>query len=447
MRLNLANLLQQGGQSQEAEQIYQAMLTETASDRTGIQLQVLPAYANYLSNTNRASQGEDLLKGYLANHADLQPPEQANIFFSLSQVARKAGHKELADEYQRAGIEKQRAVQPQPSGEGLLIGPELQKAQAAVSQGNLNEAVELALRVIASASYARDGEQIAWQVPSIASALASRKAPEKGEQLYHQLWILLQTWSVDNTLPLTQALQQYSRFLIAQKDRWGEAPAAIERYRENLLAAQGAETSELEQVIHLQIDFAHARAAQAEAVQGAKELLALEESLSGTTSLPYMRAAQTAANIYQSTGNLERALALHRQVIAIADMSLPENEPQRGFVRTNAALAFANARQFEEAERLANEAVGVGERMRPPRTNLFVPTVEQIRRMKSASESGPVLTDSVVNGSALRGGGWFDVHTVQTPNGVSRTMTVGPVAPLAAQPSVDKQPAQKAGQQ
>jgi len=34
----------------------------------------------------------------------------------------------------------------------------------------------------------------------------------------------------------------------------------------------------------------------------------------------------------------------------------------------------------------------VGERMRPPRTNLYAPQVEQIRRMKTAAESWPART-------------------------------------------------------
>jgi len=29
--------------------------------------------------------------------------------------------------------------------------------------------------------------------------------------------------------PLTQALQQYARFLMGQKDRWAEVPSAIDR--------------------------------------------------------------------------------------------------------------------------------------------------------------------------------------------------------------------------
>src|SRR5439155_12743307 len=161
-----------------------------------------------------------------------------------------------------------------------------------------------------------------------------------------------------------------------QKNRWGEAPAAMERYRENLVQARGAETSELEQVMKMRIEFARARGASGEAVQAAEELLAFEESLSGTTSAAYMRAAQTAAGVYQFTGNPERALALHRQIISIADVTLSPNEAQRGYVRINAAFAFANARQFDEAERLANEAVAVGERMRPPQTKAFAPQAD-----------------------------------------------------------------------
>lgn len=415
MRLNLADLLQRAGQSQAAEQVYRTLLAQTANDRNGMQLQVVQAYANHLCDTNRAGQAEDLLKNNLVNRADLQPWQESNILFSLSEIARKAGRQGPADEYQRAGMEKQRTAQPQQPAEGQLIGPDLQKANAAVSQSNLDEGFNLALRAVASASFARDGDQVAWQIPSIAAALADRKAPEKGEQLYHELLSLAQMWSVDNATPLIQALQQYACFLIGQKDRWAEAPAVIERYREALVAAQGGETGELEQVMHLRIEFARARGAQADAVQSAEELLALEESLSGTTSGPYLRAAQTAANLYQSGGNLERALALHRQIVAIADLTLPANEAQRGSVRMNAAFAFANARRFDEAERLANEAVSVGERLRPPQTNLFARQLDQIRRMQVAAESGPVRTDGVGNAAVVtRDGRWFDVSALPT---------------------------------
>jgi hypothetical protein len=445
MRLNIANLYQQAGQSQAAEKVYQTLMAETANDdRNGTMLQVLEAYANHLSNTKRADLAEDLLKGYLANHPDLQPGQETNILFALSAVERNAGRQELADKFQRAGMEKQRAAQPQNPPEGQLIGPDLQKAQAEANQGNLDEAVNLALHAMASASLARDGEQVRWHVPNIAAVLANRKAPDKSEQLYHQLLALLQTWSIDNAMPLIQAQQQYAaRFLIGQKDRWAEAPAAIERYRENLVLANGAETSDMENVMTLQIEFARARGAPAEAVQTAEELLAFEESLSGTTSANYMRAAQTAANVYQTTGNPERALALHRQIVAIADLTLSPNEAQRGHVRINAAFAFANARQFDEAEGLASEAVAAGERMRPPQAKLFASQVEQIRRMKTAAESGSVQMDGGINGAVITRGGWFAVHTVQAPNGTPNTMTAVP----ATQPLADKKPAENGARQ
>jgi len=139
----------------------------------------------------------------------------------------------------------------------------------------------------------------------------------------------------------------------------------------------------MEQVIQLRIDLAAASGSHADALQGAEDLLAFEESLSGTTSVRYMRAAQTAANVYQAGGRPERALALHRQIISIADLTLPPSDPQRGHLRINAAFAFANARRFDDAEQLANEAAAVGGQTQPP--NLFASQVERIRQMKAAA--------------------------------------------------------------
>ena len=87
----------------------------------------------------------------------------------------------------------------------------------------------------------------------------------------------------------------------------------------------------------------------------------------------------------------------------------------------------------------------VGERMRPPRTNLYAPQVEQIRRMKTAAESGPARTaDGVANGAVMTRGGWFKVGAIQAPN----TVTVVPGGtPQAEQPPGDKKPTEKGGQQ
>jgi len=118
----------------------------------------------------------------------------------------------------------------------------------------------------------------------------------------------LQTWSVDNTMPLIQAQQQYARFLIGQRDRWGEAPAAMERYRENLVLARGAETSDLEQVMNLRIEFARARGAPGEAVQTAEaQPIAFHQARSLLAQTPLdspqlPSRVQTLAQIYRSSG-------------------------------------------------------------------------------------------------------------------------------------------------
>jgi tetratricopeptide (TPR) repeat protein len=388
MRLRSANLYQQAGQSQAAEKVYQALLAENANDdRNGTSLQVLQAYAQHLSNTKRVDLAEEVLKSCLANH----PDQETAILFALSGIERNAGRSELAEEFQQAAMKKQRASQPQnPAEEApkrVTIGPDLQRAQAAASQGNLDEAMNLTLNAMGLASLARDGEQVGWQVANIAGVIVSRKGADKAERLFHELLALLQSWAIDNTMPLLQAQQQYAHFLIGQKDRWGEAPAAIEQYRENLVLTRGAETSELEQVMNLRIALARARGAREDAAQAAEELLAFQESLSGNTSAGYLRAAQTAAGVFQYSGDPEKGLALYRQIIGIADVTLSGNDERRGSVRISAAFAFVSARRFDEAERMANEAIAVAEGMRPARGELLAPQVGEIRRLIAAQSA------------------------------------------------------------
>ena len=403
VRLRIANLLQRAGQKQSAEQAYQALLNQTANDQPDLRVQVIDQYATFLSETDRGSQGIQMLKDFLENHQDLQPWQETNILFALSRVARQAGQKDLSDEYQRLAYEKQRAQQPRQAPAEPLIGPMLQSAQRAANEGHLDEAVNLALDAIASASSAPDGEQVAWQVPNLAAQLAGRKAPEKGEQLYRALFPLLEARAADNLQPLTQAQQQYARFLMSQKDRWGDAALAIDRYRDGVVTAQGAETSGMVQVQQLRIELAQNKGAHEEASQKADELLALEESLSGSTSTPYLHAMQTGAGVYQSNGRLERALELHRQIVAIADRTLQPGDAQRGFLRMNAAQMFAGARQFDEAERLAAEAVAIGQSLQPPRPELFRGEVEQIQRMKANTQSGGVTAQPGIFGTFLSG--------------------------------------------
>jgi hypothetical protein len=394
LKLNLARVLQQAGQKEAADQIYQGLLTQTEDGPDGSRLQVLQSYSDYLSTTERAAQAGKLLQGYLADHPDLQPWERSNILFSLANVARRSGDTKLADQYQRAGTELQRSQQPPSSPGGPLIAPVLQKAQAAASQGNIDEALTLAFQAMDDSPRAPDREQVAWQVPSVAMQIANRNAPArteqlgKAEQLYRRLLTLVEGWSADTVQPLIEARSQYVRFLISQKDRWAEIPAAIERYRETVAAAQGPATNMDERPLELAREFAQIRGDTAEAVQDADRVLEMEASLSGTTSQPYMRAVQNAANAYQFAGLQDRALALFRQAVAIADAVFPSNDPQRGFVRISEAFALANARQFEEAERLAGEAVAIGRRVNPAQAKMFAVQAEQIGKMRAAAESG-----------------------------------------------------------
>jgi hypothetical protein len=409
MQLRIAGLLQRSGQKPGAEQIYQALLNQSANEDRNFQTQVEQQYAHYLSDTGRGADASQMLKDYLANHGDLENWQQANLLIALSQIARKAGQNDLADQYQQAGMEKQRAGVPEQIQTGPLVGPELQKAQAAANQGNVDEAVRLALDAMGSAGLAQDGEQLAWQVPNLAFQLAERKAPDKAEQLYRTLFPLLEARAVDNVQPLNQALPQYVRFLMGQKN-WGDAALAIDRYRDSVVAAQGADTAGMVYVRQMEIELAQTKGVRDEAEQKAEDLLAFEASLSGTTSVPYLRVTQSAANVFQSSGKIDRALALHRQMVAIADRTLPANDPQRGFLRMNAAMAFAIARQFDEAERLANEAIAVGQSLHPPRTDVFQRQAEEIQQMKANPPSHGTSSSGVSVGrlgTALAPGGWY----------------------------------------
>ncbi len=391
IRLNLANLLQQAGRTQNADQVYQTLFSESSNET---QAQVLQAYADHLSTTNRAGQGEQLLRTYLAGHSDLQPWQETNLLSALARAAGGAGHNTLADEYRRAVKEKQSALQPPQKSDRPMIGPDVEKASAAVNAGHLDEGVSLASQAIASASVAQDGEQISWQVPSIASILATKLAADKGERLYQELLAQLQARSVDNMSPLLQALQQYVRFLIGQKNRWAEVPGMLDRYRDAVIAAYGPDTSEFNQAIILRSDFAGACGAPIEAEHAAEGLLTREASLSGVTSEPYMNAAQTAAGIYESTKRPEHALELRLQVVTIADQALASNDARRAFARMNAANALIGVRQLDAAERLAMEAVAMAEQLRGVQQEMFIRQLDQIRKMKAeavrraARESG-----------------------------------------------------------
>src|SRR5439155_12039384 len=162
-----------------------------------------------------------------------------------------------------------------------------------------------------------------------------------------RLFSLVENWSADNLQPLLMVSQNYTRFLIAQRARWAEVPEAIERYRTLLIAAHGPESGSLVDALHMTIEFERGRHAPPMPLTPAEDLLALEETLSGTTSEPYLRALRTVTQVYDYNRDRERALPLRRQMVAIADRVFNANDLQRGTVRNEAAWALAAQGQFD----------------------------------------------------------------------------------------------------
>jgi len=381
---NLACYMGQAGLLDQGDQVYRQLLQQ---NRDGPQeAQVLGMYAQYLRDTKRGAQGETLLKDYLAGGVNLDPQQKANILFNLANLAQGMGDSNAADEYRQAG----QALQPQPPAPPLgqvRIGEELQKAQAAVNRQRLDDAYALALDALdaAAAAQAADGQQAGWLVPQIAHALAANKEPAKAEQLFQRLFALAQSWSVDSMQPLIAVTQSYTRFLMSQPDRLSEVPAAIEQYRRVLIDANGPDSGSLAEPLQMKVEFERSQLQWQKADASARELLELQESLSGNTSEPYLRDLQTVAQVYEGAGDSARALPLDRKTITIADLlATPNTDWRRSQTRLDTALALARLGQFDEAEELGEEAVALQRPTRTPRPPVEQ-QLEQIRWMRQAA--------------------------------------------------------------
>jgi len=384
MQQSLAGYLRQAGLLDQSDRIYQQLLQQ---NRGGPQeSQMLGMYAQYLADTERGAQGARLLQEYLAGSSNLDPPQKMNALFQLANIARGAGDSKGADEYQQAA----QALQPQPLSPPalqVLIGKELQKAEAALKQHLLDDAYRLALHAIDTAAQAADGQQVEWQVPEMAESLAANHEPAKAETLFQRLFALAQTWSVDSMQPLIAVTRSYAQFLINQPDRWGEVAAAIERYRSVLTDANGPDSGSLAEPLRMRLASEHARSQWEKADASARELLELQESLSGNTSEPYLGDLQTVARVYEAAGDSARALPLLRKAVVLADLHAAPNDWRRSETRMEVAMALARLGQFDEAETLGEEAVTLQRPMRTPGPPLSQ-QLDQIRQMKQAAAAG-----------------------------------------------------------
>lgn len=390
MRQHLADMLRQAGQTGEADQVYQQLVVESQSRQDPNYVQVLVSYANYLNNTKRSGTAESLLSDYMANHPQLEGWQESNLLYARAAAARASGDSDRAAEYERVARDKQQAMTAMPQ-EQFSVQPLLQKANTAAWAGNPEEAFGLALQAIEAAPHAADREQIAWQVPGIASGLSNKKAPDKAEQLYQNLFGIVQSWSAENQQPLLNVAQSYARFLMGQKERQADVSEAIERYRKMLMSARGAGTGHLQDPLQMTIEFDRVHGSEKRALLAAQDLLALEESLNGGTSEPYLQAVETLAGLYEAGGDSERSLRLFRRAVAIGDLVYSANDARRGNTRTRLAFALARQRQFDDAERMAREAVAIGQQMRPSQAEQFTRQLEQIRKMMAAPPAKPAV--------------------------------------------------------
>jgi len=381
---SLAGYMRQAGQIEQADQLYQQLLQQNQGEPQ--QGQMLGMYARYLADTNRGPQGESLLQDYLAGSANPDPSDKAGVLYSLADLARRKGDSQKAEEYQRAA----QALQPQPPtppGQ-IRIAEELQQAQDAANEQRLDDAYALTLDAldIAAAGQAADAQQAEWSVPQIAQTMAANKDPVRAERLFQRVFALAQIQAVDTMQPLITVARQYPGFLMGQPERARDAPAAIEQYRGLLTNANGPDSGTLAEPLQMEIEFARSQSQWEQAEGLAREMLELQESLSGNTSEPYLRDLQIAAQTYETAGDSARALPLLRKAVTVADLlATPNNIGRRAQTRMDTALTLARLGQFDEAEALGEEALAL------QRTPPFEQQLEQIRGMRRGAGPRPAV--------------------------------------------------------
>ena len=349
-RQTLAQFLQQAGRTDQADAVYQDLVARSGADQ---QTQVLLNYAGYLSSTQRGAQAMVLLKAFETSHPTLQPWEETSLYYGLENAARVLGDTKKAEEY----MATLHARQPPDVADQVALDALFQKAQSAAGAGRSAEAFDLAMQALDAAPWAQNREGIGWQVPSIASSLSTRKDSASAELLYQRAFSLAKRWSDDSIQPLLKLLENYARFLMSQRDRWGDVPGAIERYRSLLATAKGADSGMEEEALRMTIDFDRTRTPAPASILPAQDLVAYEEAINGSASEPYLRALESLAQTYRYNGDREHEIPVRKRIVQIADLVFPANHVQRGQVRIDVAMGLAAQGQFDEAEGMAAEAV------------------------------------------------------------------------------------------
>jgi tetratricopeptide (TPR) repeat protein len=171
------------------------------------------------------------------------------------------------------------------------------EARARLREGRTDDAFVLGLQAIASGSISSD-TYIFNSVPALARMLARANTRGMADQLWDRLFAVAGDRSIDTLEPLLSLAREYARYLMQFPDRVPAARIALTRYRDLLVTAHGPESGTLAQVLRMTIEFEQDHEPET-AAMAARQLLELEESLSGPDSLPMRHAAEIVAGLRQ----------------------------------------------------------------------------------------------------------------------------------------------------
>ena len=383
LRFELAGQLRQAGQPQSELALYQQLLAETKdrSDIEAFRIRLLEFYAGLLGRDKRAPEGMDLLTEYLEKHPNLPPRQKWSLLSTLSSLARDSGDLKRAEEYKRIGEEQHRLSEPVLPPH-VSIDKEVEAFTAAAKAGHLDEALAMVDRAFKIAPRANDSRRL-LQISQVADALVAGKLPGPADELYQRLFAAIPAWPDDNVWPLLLAEVDYVGFLWKQRDRWKDIPAAIDRYRNTLISAHGAGTGQMEKVLNMIIQNQNTGEPPEKVAAAAEDLLKLEESMSGPTSAAHLKAVETAASVFE-TANPKRAIQLRLRAVVLADLLAGPGSDYPAWVRRRSASSLAKLGRFDDAERLAREAVEIARRAHPSDKSQFEDLPDEIRKLKPA---------------------------------------------------------------
>jgi tetratricopeptide (TPR) repeat protein len=233
----------------------------------------------------------------------------------------------------------------------------IRDAREALRAGRTDDAFVLALRALDEEDPAK--KAVFSEMPVFASTLAIKQARGMADQLWERLFAMAEARSVDTLLPLLHVTREYARFLAEWPDRTPSARAAIARYRDLLIVAHGPGSGELSAVLRMTIEFEQDHGAPQAAAAAAEELLVLAAAVHGPDGTGNLTYIQTAAGLYEIQGNAQRVRSLYQRAIAIVDTGCAPDDYRPAGVRIQAAFALAHLGDFDDAERLARQAVAL----------------------------------------------------------------------------------------